>query len=144
MRKPAKKKKKGAWNKRYNKKVVPFFKLALMRAGGGVAPSCEYMGITTTTFYRWRDKYPEFKEMIVELKETRVDAVESATYDNALNGNFPAQKFILTNKRPDEWNEKKTIKHDGKVEVVTEEGKETLEGIKIKVEKLKKKLDERK
>ena len=47
-------------------------------AGYGIAATaCEAIGISRSTYYRWKNEDPEFRERVEEVEETQVDFVES-------------------------------------------------------------------
>lgn len=64
------------------------------------------IGISTSTLYEWKNKYPEFAEALKEGKEVVDFQVENALLQNALAGNITAQIFWLKNRKPDKWRDK--------------------------------------
>ncbi len=50
---------------------------ALAQGYGIIATACEAIGIGRSTYYRWYNADPEFKEKVDEITETQVDFVES-------------------------------------------------------------------
>lgn len=50
---------------------------ALMQGYGIIAVACEAVGISRSTYYRWYNSDPGFKEEVDEIAETQTDFVES-------------------------------------------------------------------
>lgn len=91
------------------------------------------IGITTTTFYDWMKRFPAFSEALKKGKDSWDDEVEEAMYASAVGyykdedvivkdsdgnqsvrrmkkwhpPNTTAQIFILKNRRPKEWRDRK-------------------------------------
>lgn len=111
--------------------------IKLARKGLMVYQIAKSFGISNKTLYNWANKYPEFKEAINECHEIVINEVEGALFKSALGYdveeteeregdenlritkrrhipvNDRAAKWILSNKRPNEWREKQTIEHTG-------------------------------
>ena len=64
------------------------------------------IGITVSTYYEWKKKYPEISESLKKGKEVVDYQVENALLSSALDGNTTAQIFWLKNRRPDKWRDK--------------------------------------
>lgn len=64
------------------------------------------MGIATSTYYEWKNKYPEFAEALKKNKDIVDYEVENALLKNALDGNVTAQIFWLKNRKKNEWRDK--------------------------------------
>lgn len=64
------------------------------------------MGIATSTYYEWKNKYPEFSESLKKNKDIVDYEVENALLKNALDGNVTAQIFWLKNRKKEQWREK--------------------------------------
>ena len=64
------------------------------------------IGITTSTLYEWKNKYPEFSEALKESKEVADFEVENALYKKAKMGDVTAQIFWLKNRQPRDWRDK--------------------------------------
>lgn len=75
------------------------------------------IGITETTLYEWKKKYPEFSEALKKGKEVIDYKVENALLMNAIGGDTTAQIFWLKNRRPDKWRDKQNIEHTGGLNV---------------------------
>lgn len=67
------------------------------------------LGISIDTFYKYKNKYPEFSESLKKGKEIVDYEVENALLKNALSGNTTAQIFWLKNRKPNNWKEKQDI-----------------------------------
>lgn len=70
------------------------------------------IGITVSTFYEWKKKYPEISESLKKGKEVVDYEVENALLSSALGGNTTAQIFWLKNRRPDKWRDKQKEETD--------------------------------
>lgn len=70
------------------------------------------IGITVSTYYEWKKKYPEISESLKKGKEVVDYQVENALLSSALDGNTTAQIFWLKNRRPDKWRDKQKDEAD--------------------------------
>ncbi len=68
-----------------------------------IAKGC---GITSTTLYDWKNRFPEISETLKKGKEVVDYQVENALLKKALTGDTTAQIFWLKNRRPDKWRDK--------------------------------------
>lgn len=68
-----------------------------------IARSC---GITSSTLYDWKNRFPEISEALKKGKEVVDYQVENALLKKALTGDTTAQIFWLKNRRPDKWRDK--------------------------------------
>lgn len=68
-----------------------------------IAKNC---GVTATTLYEWKKRFPEISEALKTGKEVVDYQVENALLQSALDGNITAQIFWLKNRRPDKWRDK--------------------------------------
>ena len=122
----------------------------LAEKGATDSQVAQLCGISLTTLYEWKKRYPEFTDAIARAKNKADDLVESALHRSAVgfeydevsetsvadNANKKAirrvvtKKFVppnpqaamswLRNRRPEKWND--TMKIDGQLEVkLTEE-----------------------
>jgi hypothetical protein len=100
----------------------------------------EKMGICTSTFYAWKNKYPEISEALKEGKDVADRKVENALYKRAcgfeyeevtterdeINGKMITKRvtkfyppdptsmiFWLKNRKPDEWRDKRETEVSG-------------------------------
>ena len=72
----------------------------------------ENIGITATTLYEWKNRFPEISEALKKGKEVVDYQVENALLNKALGGDTAAQIFWLKNRRPDKWRDKPVEKTD--------------------------------
>ena len=68
-----------------------------------IAQNC---GITASTLYDWKKRFPDISKALKKGKEVVDYQVENALLQSALDGNTTAQIFWLKNRRPDKWREK--------------------------------------
>jgi hypothetical protein len=73
------------------------------------------MGISKVTFYEWRNRFPNFANLIKEDKEYCDNQVENALYKAAMEGNTTAQIFWLKNRRRLSWRDKQELEVSGEV-----------------------------
>ena len=73
------------------------------------------MGISETTFYKWKAENAEFAKVLKEDKDYCDDMVENALYKSALEGNTTAQIFYLKNRRRSDWRDKQELEVSGEV-----------------------------
>lgn len=67
------------------------------------------LGISLSTFYKWKKDFSEFSESIKRSKEIADYEVENALFKKAKMGDVTAQIFWLKNRRPDKWRDKADI-----------------------------------
>lgn len=100
----------------------------------------ENAGITPSTLYEWKKKYPDISEALKRGKEVVDIQVENALLKRALGYSYKevkteetadgdkvtvtvkevvpdttAQIFWLKNRRPDRWRDKQDIEHSGQI-----------------------------
>jgi len=84
----------------------------LAKKGGHIGKTCQAHKITRTTFYEWekdpntiaKDEFDNgltFRDMALEITESKLDDVEEAFFENAVNGDTTAQIFYLKTKGRD-------------------------------------------
>lgn len=73
------------------------------------------MGITPSTLYEWKKKYPEISEALKKGKEVADIEVENALHELALSGNITAIIFWLKNRMPEKWRDKRDVDLGGEV-----------------------------
>lgn len=71
---------------------------ALARGYGIIATACEAVNVGRTTYYRWYNSDPEFKERVDEITETQVDFVESKLMQSINANDTTAIIFYLKTK----------------------------------------------
>ena len=87
----------------------------------------ENIGITATTLYEWKNRFPEISEALKKGKEVVDYEVENALLKKALEGDTTAQIFWLKNRRKERWRDKQEISSSVKVESNPYEGLTTEE-----------------
>ena len=65
------------------------------------------LGISKTTFYKFKDEHSELSELLKKGKEVVDYQVENALLKNALEGNVTAQIYLLNNRKPKQWKNKR-------------------------------------
>jgi hypothetical protein len=91
----------------YNEELVDQV-LAAIRDGANQKHAAALIGVNENTITNWKKSHPEFAEQIQRARHYATLAVEVALHRSAVNGNFNAQKFWLTNRAGDEWKNKPT------------------------------------
>lgn len=71
---------------------------ALAHGYGIIATACEAIGIGRSTYYRWYNADPEFREKVDEITETQVDFVESKLMQSINANDTTAIIFYLKTK----------------------------------------------
>lgn len=71
---------------------------ALAQGYGIIATACEAIGIGRSTYYRWYNADPEFREKVDEITETQVDFVESKLMQSINANDTTAIIFYLKTK----------------------------------------------
>ena len=85
---------------------------------GNVSLTCEELGISRQTFYRWKDESKEFKKAVKDVEEGLIDFVESKLMKNIKEGKETSMIFFLKTKGKDRgYIEKTEIKHSGGLNV---------------------------
>lgn len=75
----------------------------LIRQGVRRVRAAEYVGVTYATVMEHFQRFPEFLADVNEAEMARVDEVEEALFESAIQGNVIAQQVVLYNRRSDEW-----------------------------------------
>ena len=65
------------------------------------------LGISKTTFYKFKDDHSELSGLLKKGKEVIDYQVENALLKNALEGNVTAQIYWLNNRKPKQWKNKR-------------------------------------
>jgi len=71
------------------------------RRSYNVSYACIEGGISRQTFYDWKRDISAFNEHVFNTDEALKDNLKSATVKGAMDGNFPAQKFLLEKLAPE-------------------------------------------
>ena len=79
------------------------------------------MGISTTTLYEWKKKYPDFADVLKRTKEVVDRQVENALFKKACEGDTTAMIFWLKNRRPNDWRDKRETALSGGIETTPKE-----------------------
>lgn len=62
---------------------------------GNISLTCEKLGVTRQTFYKWRSEDREFDRAVEEINERTLDFVESKLLDGINEGNARLIMFYL-------------------------------------------------
>lgn len=89
------------------------------------------VGITATTLYEWKKRFPKISETLKKGKEIVDYQVENALLSKALDGDTTAQIFWLKNRRPDKWRDKPEAPGDSDV---LKKARALLEGIESAID----------
>lgn len=68
-----------------------------------IASNC---GVTATTLYDWKNRFPEISEALKKGKEVVDYEVENALLKKAMGGDVTASIFWLKNRRSKRWRDK--------------------------------------
>lgn len=74
-----------------------------IRRGARRRTAAEAVGVGTETVWRHMRDDDAFNKQVLEAEESRVDEVEAALYESAIQGNVTAMQVVLYNRRSDEW-----------------------------------------
>ena len=80
----------------------------VLQGGATVADACAYVGIATSTFWRWHEDYQDFQDAI---KRARASAkiASVATIRQAAKGNWQAAAWFLERSDPTNWGRKDKV-----------------------------------
>lgn len=70
----------------------------LKKTYGNVSLTCEKVGLSRMTFYKWRSEDPEFNRQVEEINERTLDFVESKLLQGIQDGNVRLIMFYLNAK----------------------------------------------
>lgn len=62
---------------------------------GTVRAVCARMKVSRTTWYNWREKWPEISDVLAETREVDIDLAEEKLIDMIEEGHFGAVKLML-------------------------------------------------
>jgi len=68
---------------------------ALKKSLSSIAPAAEAVGIDRSTHYKWVESDPEYKAAYEDIKERRIDYVETQLHKLIQEGNTAAIIFFL-------------------------------------------------
>jgi hypothetical protein len=88
-------------------------------------------GVDRTTIWLWRQTDQEFDNKVIDVLDSRIQAVEDSLYVNAtgyevvdkdgnkktIRGDTTAQIFFLKNRSKGRWKDRQEIEHSGKIEL---------------------------
>lgn len=78
------------------------------------------MGISPSTLYEWKNKFPEISEALKKGKEIVDFEVENAMLKAIENGNVTAMIFWLKNRQPEKWRDKPESTEDAAIKKLDE------------------------
>jgi len=81
--------------------------LECIRNGDGRELAAHNTGIHPDTVRAHRQRFPDFEAEIIAAESVRNQKVVNALFVNAMNGNATAQIFWVTNRMPEEWQDKR-------------------------------------
>lgn len=76
------------------------------REGATDEQIAEYMGISRSTLYEWKKKYPDISDALKKGKAVVDFEVENALLNKALSGDVTACIYWLNNRKRDKWRAK--------------------------------------
>ena len=68
---------------------------AIIKAGGFISIACKSLDCTRKTIYNYMDKYPELKEVVIDIREQYLDVAEAALIKNVKDGKSSDIKYFL-------------------------------------------------
>jgi len=68
-----------------------------------------FLGVRAETFCRWKKKHPELTEYLSRGKAQAKISLNTRMVEKAKSGNVVALIFVLTNKFPDEWQDRRAL-----------------------------------
>jgi len=83
--------------------------LESLKRGAGIKTACDAAGIDPSTFWKWRKKNKKLNEEVEAIINSRVQMVEDALWRKALEGDVTAMIFILTNRAPERWQDRRAL-----------------------------------
>lgn len=84
--------------------------VALIRQGLRRTHAAELIGVSHAAVTEHMKRFSEFEDAVSEAEMARVDEVEEALFETALNGNVVAQQTVLFNRRPDQWADRSLLR----------------------------------
>lgn len=85
---------------------------------GNITISCKEVGIDRSTYYKWLEKDPKFRQAVDDLAQTSIDFAESMLKKNMKEGDTTAIIFFLKTKgRSRGYSEKQELELTGGVNV---------------------------
>jgi predicted transcriptional regulator len=106
----------------------------------------ELCGVTYSTVREHMHKDEDFARDVSEAEMARLDEVEEAMYQTAIQGNVVAQQVVLYNRRPDEWADQRMLRSRLEAAAAGAEASETraaesaMDSLKAKLSELRERL----
>ena len=98
----------------YSPDILPNVE-ALALSGATDEEIADSIGISSTTFYRWRHEHPEFKKALKENKDECDHRIERTLFRKASEGSETSMIFWLKNRKSQEWREKSEVAVTGNI-----------------------------
>lgn len=119
--------------------------LAVLRGiakGNTISLACENAGITATTFWLWRKKWPRISALTESLIVSKIQTVEDKLFNQCVNGNMTAIIFFLTNRCPERWADRRALVNNTNVfnarnAPAKDESQESVEAIFSRIESIR-------
>ncbi len=77
--------------------------------------ACLHVGIAPKTLYNYQKKHPEYVQRKQALRKKPNLAIKKELIDG-IKGNLEHSRWMAIKKIPDEYGDKTTIKHEGKID----------------------------
>jgi transposase-like protein len=77
----------------------------LAESGATDQQLADYIGVDRSTLYRWKHRYPAFRDALKTSKDVCDTRIERTLYEKADSGDVTSMIFWLKNRRPQEWRE---------------------------------------
>lgn len=79
-----------------------------LEGGASYFAACKAANLGWATFYNWRSGVKDkrgntFGDLVQRIWDSRVEMVEDEHFKLAMRGNYQAQQFFLTNRKPTRW-----------------------------------------
>lgn len=84
--------------------------IGYVRMGVRRVRASEMVGVHYSTVAEALNRDPQFAADVSIAEMARIDEVEEALYETAINGNVVAQQVVLYNRRPDEWADQRMLR----------------------------------
>ena len=75
------------------------------------------LGCNVKTVISRKREYVEFLEAIESGKAEGIASITNALYENALGGNFAAQRFYLARRAPEQWSDRQDPETSGEIRI---------------------------
>ena len=96
----------------YSPEILPVVaELAL--AGATDEEIADSIEVNKSTLYRWKHRYPEFREALKSNKELCDERIERTLFKKASEGDVTSMIFWLKNRKSQEWRDRTDHSHSG-------------------------------